>query len=90
MPSFIVQTLGITIAPEILAILKQELERAGCNAGMLYVGNIKDVPDVAYILWHLEGEMPVSLMIPKAHLASVENIRELADDFITHWNQRLG
>ena len=88
--ALIVQTVGIEVSSAIQRAFRHEVERAGCDAGVLFIGYIVRVPDMAYVLWHSRGEMPVSMMIRMDDLADEQTARQVAERFATQWNQRIG
>ncbi len=86
----IVEAVELKVSPDILAAMKQELKAGGLVTGMFYLGGILAVPDTIYMLWHMAGEAPVTCLIPRASVDTIEGGREAIEGFLLKWNQRLG
>ena len=89
-PLLIVEAVELEVSHDILAAMKGELKAGGLVTGMFYVGGIVAVPDTIYMLWHMAGEAPVTCLIPRASVDTVEGARETIQEFLLKWNQRLG
>jgi hypothetical protein len=88
MSQLIIEFENIAVQPEVLAALRQTLIAGGCDAGMFFVGALNRAPDTVYILWHLRGELPISMLIQGTDLDDEKSARTTAEDFLMKWSQR--
>ena len=52
----------LQLPPEIIAAMREELVAGGVRGGDFYVGAIHRLPESVYFLWHLTGELPVTMV----------------------------
>ena len=76
--------------PGLLGVLRAELENGGIDRGRFTVGGITAAPEMAYILWHIAGEAPVSMMFRRDSFGAEEGIRAAARSFLIKWKRRTG
>jgi hypothetical protein len=89
-PQLIIEYENFAAPAEIERVLAEQFRSGGMTYGMLYVGTVTASPDMAYLLWHFAGEVPISTMVPKDDLKTSSAARIVAQEFLMRWNQRHG
>ena len=84
----IIELERVSLSPEFLSVLRQELEAGGIDIGRFAVGDVTAAPDSVYFLWHDSGEAPVSMVVERAKLEDEEGSRLAARDFLVKWRKR--
>ena len=75
---------------DLRSVLRTEFEDGGIDRGRFTVGEITAAPEMAYILWHIAGEAPVSMMFRRDSFETEEGIRAAARGFLVKWRRRTG
>jgi hypothetical protein len=88
MTELMIECENIEPSSAVLRVLNERFKEAGLTSGTIFIGRLNRAPDMGYILWHQQGEIPISMIFPQDDLDDDENARGVADDFLTHWNQR--
>jgi len=70
-------------------LLRGELERLGLTFGCLTVGDVVAAPAVAYLLWHEDGDVPVSMLVVRDELQDIDGACRAAAVFVSKWRRRL-
>ena len=83
----VLQLDQLKLAPEIIAAIREELAASGIRGGEFYVGSIRRLPESVYFLWHLSGELPVTMTVPREALSHPELARLAIDEFVMRWHQ---
>jgi hypothetical protein len=86
--ALIIESVHINLAPGIGVIYKTELKAAGVRSGMFFIGGVVRMPDTAYLLWHQQGEVPVSIVAPAAAATDPEEARKAVQVFLLRWKNR--
>lgn len=88
--ALIIEPVQVRLALGVGVIFKQELRAAGIKSGMFFIGAVARMPDSAYLLWHLQGEVPVSILVPIAATTDTTEARKAVQEFIQKWKRREG
>lgn len=87
MHALIIEQDHLELSPKIIDAMWEELTLGGVRFGMFYVGSIRRLPNMAYFLWHLSGETPVSMIFPLEALSHPSLARIAVGEFLLQWNQ---
>ena len=90
MPPLDIQLVELHLPVDTLDAIVAELTEGGMTYGTFSIGSVRKAPDMAYILWHTPGDVPVTMLVSHASFANEHEARACALDFVLHWNQRLG
>ena len=85
----VLQLDQLKLSREIVAAMREALATSGIRGGTLYVGAILRLPESVYFLWHLTGEVPVTMTIPSESLSEPELARVAVEEFIMRWKQMI-
>ena len=81
------QTIAISVAPEVLEAMRNEMASGGMT-GTVFIGSVAADLDLAYMLWHDAGEVPLAWTVSKRALEKIETARGDALVFLVRWNNR--
>src|SRR4051794_36205197 len=79
----------LDLPSETLEAIWEDLTRGGMQLGMFYVGIVRRVPQTAYFLWHLSGEIPVSSTVALESLSHPMLARIAVEEFLIKWHQTI-
>ncbi|MEP6668960.1 MAG: hypothetical protein ABJF10_07405 [Chthoniobacter sp.] len=79
---------NISLPDQVVAAVRKTLETGGCHSGVFFIGVLNSAPDTAYILWHLIGEQPISMLVQASDLGDEDLAKAAAEDFLMKWYQR--
>jgi len=87
MHALIIKQDQIELPSEIIDAMREELAAGGVRFGKFYVGAIFRLPEMVYFLWHLSGEIPVSMTVSRESMSHPMLARIAVEEFLGKWNQ---
>jgi len=78
---------NVELPPETKASLEEEFTKAGIG-GVLWIGELRVMPEYVYLLWHAPGEVPVTMTTRRSDLNPPE-LPAAIESFMSKWHRRL-